>query len=319
VGQTLSLVFSGLAALVGGLLLAITGLLHQRAASQRPKSERFSLQLIRSLARNRLWLIGLVTIFASYGFQAIALALGPLAFVQPLIVSELIFAVPVSVRLRGLRIGAREWAAVAAVIIGLTLGLASAVPHGGDPLQPVSTWVYGLAGVTVVAGASVLLGRWIRGPVRASLFALAGATVLGCQSALFSATIALLRQDLAGTFSAWQPYVLIVASLLGGFLVQNAYQAGPLAASMPVMDAALPLTGIALGVGIFGEQIRTGALALTGTATGLILLLVGIVLLDTSPLVRREQRIERAEREQTARQEAAREDTLQRERIAGEH
>ncbi len=319
VGQTLSLVFSGLAALAGGLLLAITGLLHQRAASQRPKGERFSLQLIRSLAHNRLWLLGLVTIFASYGFQAIALALGPLAFVQPIIAAELIFAVPVSVRLRGLRIGAREWAAIAAVVIGLTLGLAAARPHRGDPLQPLSLWAYGLAGVAAVAGASVLAGLWIRGPVRASLFALAGATVLGCQSALFGATIALLRQDLAGTFSAWQPYVLIVASLLGGFLVQNAYQAGPLAASMPVMDAALPLTGIALGIGLFGEQIYTSALALTGTAAGLVLLLAGIIALDTSPLVRREQRIESAEKEQTAREEAAQEDTPQREQIAGEH
>lgn len=318
-GQTLSLVFAGLAALAGGLLLAITGLLHQRAASQRPKDERFSLQLIRSLAHNRLWLIGLVTIFASYGFQAIALSLGPLALVQPLVAAELIFAVPVSVRLRGLRIRTREWVAVAAVVIGLTLGLASAVPHGGDPLQPFSVWIYGLGAVTAVAGASVLFGLWLRGPVRASMFALAGATVLGCQSALFGATIALLGKSVAGTFSAWQPYVLIVASLLGGFLVQNAYQAGPLAASMPVMDAVLPLTGIGLGIALFGEQVRTDPLALTGATAGLVLLLVGIVMLDTSPLVRREQRIERAEKEETARQEAAQEESPPRERISGEH
>lgn len=310
-GETLSLALSALAALAGGLLLAITGLLHQRAASQRPEGERFSLQLIVSLAKNKLWLIGLGTVLASYGFQAIALALGPLALVQPLVVSELIFAVPISVRLRGLRIGAREWAAVTAVIVGLALGLAAAAPSGGDPLQPISIWAYGLGGVTAVAGVSVLVGLWIRGPARASLFALAGATVLGLQSALFSATITLLGQSVAGTFTAWQPYVLIVASLLGGFLVQNAYQAGPLAASMPVMDAALPLSGIALGVGLFGEHVRTGALAVTGTSIGLGLLMLGIVMLDTSPLVRREQRIESAEQEETAQEEAAQERTAQ--------
>ncbi len=287
------------------MLLAITGLLHQRAASSRPKTEQFSPRLLLSLAKNKLWLLGLGTVALSYAFQAIALALGPLALVQPLIVSELVFAIPISVRLRGLRIGALEWAGIGSVVAGLGLAIVSAAPTQGNPLQPISVWVYGLGAVTVVAGLSVLVGRSVRGPARASLFALAGATVLALQSALFGATIALLRRDVTVAFAAWQPYALIVASALGGFLVQNAYHAGPLAASMPVMDAALPLTGIALGLGLFGEQIRTSALALTGTSVGLVLLLAGIIVLDTSPLIRREQRIESAEQDATAEQERA--------------
>ncbi len=81
------------------------------------------------------------------------------------------------------------------------------------------------------------------------------------------------------------------------FLVQNAYQAGPLAASMPVMDAVLPMVSIGLGVGLFGEHVRTTAWGLAGAAAGIVALVVGIVLLDTSPIVRRQQRQERKERQ----------------------
>lgn len=302
-GTTLSLVLSGLAAMAGGACLAATGLLQQRAASARPKGEQLRLRLMLSLVQNKTWLLGIGIAFLSYAFQAVALALGPLALVQPLLVSELIFAVPISVRLRGTRMRAREWVAVLAVVAGLVIGIASAYPRGGDPLQPFSLWIYALASVAGIALISTGLGRVVHGPVRASMFALAGASILGLQSGLFAATIAMLRNDIGQTFTTWQPYALIVASLLGMFMVENAYHAGPLAASMPVMDATLPLVSISIGVALFGEQIRTGALALTGTGIGLLFLLSGIVMLDTSPLIRREQRIEHQEKEETAEQE----------------
>jgi uncharacterized membrane protein len=82
--------------------------------------------------------------------------------------------------------------------------------------------------------------------------------------------------------------------------MQSAYQAGPLAASMPVVDAAEPSVAIALGIALFGEQVATGTWNLLGTGVGLAGFFVGIVLLDTSPLVRRMQKQERAGREETA-------------------
>ncbi|PRX46580.1 hypothetical protein B0I33_107157 [Prauserella shujinwangii] len=304
-GSITDTIISAAAALAAGLCLAATGLLQQRAASARPQREQFSPRLILSLAKDKRWLAGIATAVASYGFQAIALAKGPLALVQPLIVSEMLFAVPISVRLRDVKLGAREWLAVGAVVTGLVVGIVSAYPRQGEPLPPIELWAYALGGITVLATGSVVTGRLVRGPARASLFAFAGASVMALQSSIFAATIALLGKDVWGAFTTWQPYALIVVSLLGMFLVENSYQAGPLAASMPVMDATLPLVSIALGVGLFGETVRTGALALTGTSFGLVLLLVGIILLDTSPVVRKTQRIEEREQERTAEREGS--------------
>lgn len=254
-----------------------------------------------NLARERMWLLGLGAAVVSYGLQAIALTFGPLALVQPLIVSELVFAVPISVRLRGLRLRARDWLAVTAVVAGLTVGIVAADPRQGDPTQPFAVWVPALLGVAVLAGACVLGARMAQGPFTASAYALGGAVVMGAQSALYAATLAVLReQGLWSTFAHWPVYVLIAASIVGALLIQKAFQVGPLAASTPVIDTALPLVAIALGVWLFDEQVRTSALGLTGAAVGLALMVGGIVALDTSSVVRKEQRIERREREVAA-------------------
>jgi drug/metabolite transporter (DMT)-like permease len=293
IGNTL---ISAAAALVAGMCLAATGLLQQKAASKQASDDQFSLRMIWNLVRNRRWLAGIGAAVGSYAFQAVALATGPLSLVQPLVVSELVFAIPISARRHRHRLGLREWAGLLAVTAGLAMGIVAADPHRGHPIQPFSAWIWPLVGVAAIAIAGVLTGKAISGPVQASLFALSGATVMALQSALFSATIASLRADIGHTFVTWQPYALIVASFTGLFLVQNAYQAGPLAASMPVMDAVLPTVSIGLGIGLFGEHVRTTLFGLTGAAVGIVLVVTGIIMLDTSPLVRREQQKERKQR-----------------------
>ncbi|HEY3477290.1 MAG TPA: DMT family transporter [Nocardioides sp.] len=298
----MSILISAVSAVLAGLCLAASGVLQQRAAAQRPSDERMSLRLVVELARDRGWVIGIGLAVLSYGFQALALSFGPLILVQPLIVSELLFAIPASVRLRGLRLGPREWCAVVAVVAGLAVGMVSADPQTGQPVQPLLTWIPALVGVAVVVAAGLAFARFRSGPAKAGGIAFAGACAMGLQSALYDATITLLPQGFLQIFLTWEPYLLIAVSLLGAFLVQNAYQAGPLAASTPVMDSTLPLVAIALGVGLFGETVRTAPWALAGTGLGLSLLLAGILGLDSSPVVRKQQRIDERERNDDAEQ-----------------
>jgi drug/metabolite transporter (DMT)-like permease len=289
------------AAVGAGLFLATGGVIQQRQASQRPSGE--GVKLFWHLVTNRLWLLGIGAAVISYGLQAVALSYGTLVLVQPLIVSELLFAVPFSVRLRGLRLHAREWLACGAVVVGLAVGIVAANPHGGDPLQPFTVWIPALIGVLVLAAASLFAARVVHGPVKASAFAFAGAVVMGMQTALYASTIALIRQGFWQVFLHWQPYVLVVASIAGTLLIQKSFQAGPLAASTPVIDATLPIVAITLGVWLFNEQVRTSLFGLTGGVVGVILLIAGIILLDTSPVVRREEQIEEEQQEKTVEEE----------------
>ena len=94
------------AALAAGACFALAGVFQQYEAASRPSSESLSWKLLIALAKRRLWLVGMVLALVSYGFQSLALAYGPLSLVQPLIISELIFAIPLSARMRRLRLGA---------------------------------------------------------------------------------------------------------------------------------------------------------------------------------------------------------------------
>lgn len=289
------MVIAVVAAIAAGGSFAAAGVLQQRAASTRPEKEALSFRLIVDLARDRLWLLGIGFAFLSYVLEALALSYGPLVLVQPLIVSELLFALPISIRWRGMHMSARTWLGTLSVALGLTVGLASASPGAGRPTAPVSEWIVALVIVAALAILAVSAGRRRRGPLRSSFYALGAALVLGTQAALMKATIARFEHGLTTALEGWELWVMLGAAILGLLLVQSAYESGPLATSMPVVDAFDPSVAIVFGVALFHEHIRTG-LWLTGVAAGLAMLFGGIWLLDTSPLIQCLQRVERRQR-----------------------
>ncbi len=272
-----------LAALAAGACFAVAGVLQQRAASTRPDTESLSLHLLVRLAREPLWRTGIALAVLAYGFQSLALAFGPLSLVQPLVVAELIFAVPLSARLHRARLGVREWLGTLAVATGLALALVSARPHGGDPeATDLLSWLTVLGTTVALVGCALAAAKPLSGPWRASAVALAAGAVMGTQSVLLAATVDRLRQGVGATLSAWQTYALVVASVGGLLLIQSAFQQGPLAASLTVIDATEPAVAVTVGTTLFGETIRSGWPVTCFTVLGLALVTAGIVSLDSS-------------------------------------
>lgn len=299
------MVIAVVAAVLAGASFAAGGVLQQREASARPEGEALSFRLLVDLAHDAVWWLGIGFAFVSYVLEAVALSFGPLVLVQPLIVSELLFALPISVRWRGMSMTWREWLGTGAVAGGLALGLVSAAPRSGRPSAPITEWIVALgvaAGLTVVA---VAIGRSRAGTARSSLYAVAAALVLGTQAALLKATIARFEHGLSSALTGWELWAMLAAAVLGLLLVQSAYEAGPLASSMPVVDAVQPSVAIAFGIALFDEHVRTGAW-LAGIVAALVLLFAGIVVLDSSPLIQCLQRSQRAGRGAEPQAEGAR-------------
>lgn len=283
------------AALAAGGCFAAAGLLQQRAASTRTSDEALSPKLLLDLVRQPMWLAGISLAVLSYGFQAVALAFGPLSVVQPLIVMEVVFALPVAARLHGMHMAKRDWLGALLVTAGLAVALFGAAPSQGDPSAAFAEWVVLLSVVGAVVVAALLIGRRRRGPLRATMFAVAGASVMGTQSALFDSTIHRVTAGFGPLFTAWQTYLLIVASIGGLLMIQSAFNSGPLAASMPVIDAVEPTIAVVIGVIIFGEHLAGGLVRHGIAAAGVLVALAGIVVLDTSPLTRRMHKQEKKE------------------------
>ncbi len=84
-------------------------------------------------------------------------------------------------------------------------------------------------------------------------------------------------------FTTWAPYALVGAGAVGIWLMQSAFNAGPLPLSLPAIAAGEPLVGILLGVLVFGDriQITPGELALQ--AAGIVALVAGVILVGRAP------------------------------------
>src|SRR5207248_9854940 len=115
----------------------------------------------------------------AFGLQALALAFGPIALVQPLAVTGVMLAIPLAAHLRGNRLGRREWAGTVAVAAGLAAFLVAASPDEGTPQTTWTNWVLILIAVGGLMALAVVGGQLLDGPARATLYAVGAGAAFG--------------------------------------------------------------------------------------------------------------------------------------------
>jgi drug/metabolite transporter (DMT)-like permease len=267
---------------VGAAFYALSSVLEQRAASEEPAEHSLRLNLLIVLAQRRIWLLGMAAGAAGYAMQFIALRKGSLALVQPIFVTGLVMALAGSAAAQHRRLSRREWLANAQILGGIALYIAAAQPGPGDPRGSRLGWIL-LAGISTAAVAGLIaLSRG--SPQRRSL-ALGAATgiVFGVTSAITERTSHRLGISVGHALHDWSPYVLIAVSIGGLVLNQSAFQAGDLKWSLPAITVLEPLVAILIGQTLFHEHVETGVLHVGGQILGLTLMVVGVLILATSP------------------------------------
>jgi drug/metabolite transporter (DMT)-like permease len=274
------------AALAAGASFALAAVWQQRAAATAPVHLALSPRLLLVLARRPLWLAGMGAGIASFGLQALALAYGPLTLVQPLIVTELVFAVPLGLRAGHVRLGMREYGATLAVVAGIVLFLLTARPHQGNPDAPDVVWLVIGSLVIVAAGFAVAGVRLSVGPLRATFLAAAAGTLFGLQSALLRTITVRLGRDIVQTLSSWHPYALALVGTAGVLCAQSAFQAGQVAFSLPIIDTLEPLVAIVIGAVAFGERLTNTPAAVAVEIVSGLAIICGVFTLDRSPVLR---------------------------------
>lgn len=218
------------------------------------------LRLVLDLAHRPAWLIGVAGVVGAALFQALALVNGPMALVQPLFVLELPFALLIVARLMDLRLPPAIWWAITGVVTGLAVLLGAAAPSGTRHDAPMDRWVPALAACLGAMASAVALAR----PGRPPLFR---AAALGTAAAIGNALTAALLKSASGTFAdrgptafltSWQTYGFALTGIGAVLLLENALQAGSLAASQPALTIGDATVSLVLGVTLFEERIRTG-------------------------------------------------------------
>ena len=117
------------------------------------------------------------------------------------------------------------------------------------------------------------------------MFGTAAAITYAFTAALIKTVSDFAAHDWVTLFVHWQTYGVIVFGLLGLFLTQNAFHAGPLAASQSTLVLVDPLVSICLGIALYGDSLRTSGPYGPLEAISLLLMFVGAVFLSHSPLI----------------------------------
>jgi drug/metabolite transporter (DMT)-like permease len=275
--------------LVVSFLFALSAYIQQRAAraTHRPgghSAARGAVGLMRQLVRSRTWLLGWMVNLAGFGTQAVALHVGSVATVQPLLATQLLFALPMSSLERRTWPRVRDWFAAGCISAGLVvlLVVVHAKPLAGDPDRHriVLAALCALALILVLVPISVRLGP--------NVVVLVGGACAGICFAMTAVFIKLTTDDLVNhgighTATDWVGYALAVSTLLGLVLGQGAFANGPLPWAVATKETMNPIASYAIGVLAFPVALPTGGETLAGIAGAGALLVLGAIGLAESP------------------------------------
>jgi hypothetical protein len=257
----------------------------QHAASISSPKKTTGWHLVVYLFRNPLWLFGWIALAGAFIFQALALDVGQMSMVQPLLVTELVFALVLRRTWLRQSIQSVTWCAALATCASLAVFLAAAEPQGGHSSPESHAWI-GACG-TVAGGAAVLALLGTRGPParRAALLGTATAAMWALVATFIKTMTETLSQfGVAGLFAHWPVYALAATGLVTEFLQQATLHAGPLSVSQPFLVIVDPIVSIGLSVWIFGEYFTENALQLTLGAASFAAMCAAVpVLTRTAP------------------------------------
>ena len=288
-------------ALGAAALFGISSVFQQAAAQREGGLPVVGLQVIRRLARRPRWILAVSLAAFSFGVQAVALAFGPIALVQPLAATDLLFALPLLAHRQRQALRPWDWMAAAMVVGGVSGFLAASPPSAGSVAPALAAWAWIIAGAGSVVAVMVAVAIGLRGTARAVLLAAGGAVVFAVVDALTKAVVGLVDHRGAAVFASWEPYALLVAGVTAMVLAQGAYRAGPLLTSLPIIDTVEPVGAVLIGATAFREHLGGSAALWSAQLSAAAVAVAGIILLDRSPLMATTSRLADGDRENPAR------------------
>lgn len=269
-------------ALLSAATFAISTSVQHQAAEGAPDSARGLLGLLAYLVRRPPWLLGQLLATCAFVLHASALHAGPIAVVQPIVVSGIVWAVPARAALsRSLPSSAELWA-VFVTAVGLAVFLVASNPSGGTSgaLDLGTTSLTALCVVAAVV-ANVLAARVHNNPRRKAFFlGVVGGVLFGLVAGLVKLTLQVVDDDgLQAMLSSWPLYALLLAGAGGVLTNQRAYRTAGLSASMPALNIVNGLTALVFGFTVFSEVPRHSPLFLLIEAAALVAMATGLWIL----------------------------------------
>jgi drug/metabolite transporter (DMT)-like permease len=271
---------AGTLALLAALLFALAAALQQKGALGLPEVSLAKPKSLVLLLGQRMWLLGTLALFTGYLLQAAALDRGRLAIIQPLLVTTVVFALPLGYFLTNQHVGRRQILGAIVILVGLAAFTVFGDPAGGKDTAPGWQWAIAIALIGAVCGVLLTFGGRGGPSTKAAVYGTAAGILFGLSAAVTKPTVELLHEGIGVVLSHWELYALAVAGILGFVLQQVSLGTGRLAPSVATVSVANPVVGILIGIVLLDERLSRPAWHVVVAVVGLVLALVGAVVIS---------------------------------------
>ncbi|MGV0627399.1 DMT family transporter [Mycolicibacter minnesotensis] len=253
--QTIAVLFT----LGAALFVAISNVIHQRSAHQVTDPGVGQAALFARLLSDRRWWVGTWAGLAGFGLQAVALGLGSVLLVESLMVTSLLFALPLGAHQAGVRLPRSVWLWSGLLVAAETVIITVGRPTAGTARASLDTWIQVAAVLGPIAVLCLLGARWYTGRTAAVLLAAVSAISWGVFAVLTKGVVELIGHGPRAVLGAPELYAWAALGLAGTVFQQSAFRAGTLTASLPTMTVLEPMVAAALGMLLLGEVVRPGS------------------------------------------------------------
>lgn len=277
--------------IVAAFGFAMAAVLQQREAVKAPSDTALKPSLFVQLARRPIWLLGVGLYAIAYAFQVVAVGLGPVVIIQPLISVQLVFALILGAWLTHRRASLQEWLGALAVVVGIAIFIIAMNPSAGDPHASAGGWIIASSIVIVLTVVALVVGWRLSGAPRSALYGIASGLMWGLMIVFMKTVTA----QFTGSSSIWSklghmfttPYVycLAVTAIVGFLFLQSAFQAGSLTNALAAYTVVEIVVAVILGIILFGERPHHSPIELAFTFIAAAIMFAGIVTLARSPIV----------------------------------
>nr|WP_313775335.1 DMT family transporter [Mycobacterium sp.] len=250
---------AALLALGAALFIAIGDVIHQRSAHEVTDEQVGHLQLFVRLLKDRMWWAGSLVSAVGFGLQAAALGLGSVLLVQALLVTSLLFALPLNARVNNHRVSRFEWTWAVLLAVSVVVIVTVGNPTAGHSRADTETWlaagaVLGPLVALCIVGARMLAGR----KISAILLACVSGALWGLVAILTKGVVDRLGDGIWEVLRTPELYAWALVAVAGTGYQQAAFRAGSMTASLPTMTVTEPVVASVLGVVVLGETLRPG-------------------------------------------------------------
>jgi drug/metabolite transporter (DMT)-like permease len=277
----------GVLALIAAFLFALAATLQQKGALGLPSLSLSHPSTLVRLGKQTPWLVGTIALLLAYGVQAVALDNGKLAIVQPLLVTTVVFALPLGYLLTGQQVGRREVVGAVVVIVGLVVFGAFGDPASGNNDAPTADWVIAIVVIGAISGLLLAMAAHTEGARRAAFYGVVSGALFGLSACLVKPTLDALHVSVEEVLTTWQFYGMALSGIIAFVLQQISLGVGFLATSVATVSVTNPIVSVTLGALILQERLARPTWHVVVALLGVGLAMAGAVVISLATERRR--------------------------------